>query len=209
MKELLYKELSMQRGIMKKNIQSIVIIILLNAWFFYCGTQSISLTMGIYCVVLLSLNIIVNSITMEKTNKMFEKMLTMYRVDKIIGAKLITSIIISSIAGCVFSIGNRILLVILKNQKFDVKIQLLELFIIIGLSVLFSFLCGTVFLFIDNAQIGSYIIMPVMVGAMLLGVFINEIKVWHLVVIGIVIVIVSAILYKILGLVKPDRLTKE
>ena len=76
MKELLYKELSMQKGIMKKNIQSLVILIFLNAIYIYTKNPNISFIMGIYGVLFMVMNTVINSITIEKSNKMYEKMLT-------------------------------------------------------------------------------------------------------------------------------------
>ena len=77
MKELLYKEIKMQKGMMKKNIQYLVLVLGLNIFYYIIGTQAIPFVMGIYSVMLVSMNAVVNSITMEKTNKMFEKLLTM------------------------------------------------------------------------------------------------------------------------------------
>ena len=58
-------------------------------------------------------------------------------------------------------------------------------------------------------MICNYIVTPIMTGAMILSVFIHEIKAWYLMVVAVVIVLIIIILYKILGLVKPDKLTNE
>lgn len=209
MKELLYKELSMQKGIMKKNIQSLVIVIVLNAVYIYTKTPNISFVMGIYGVLFMVLNTVINSITIEKSNKMFEKMLTMFRVEKIIGSKLIVAMGIGTIVGFVLSLGNRLLSVVLYNQKFDVQMQILEIVVITLLSLVLSFLFGTVYLLIDNVTLCGWIITPVTYGTIILCMVIGEIKTWQFIVAGIGCIVVSAILYKVLGLVKPDRLTKE
>ena len=209
MKELLYKELSMQKGIMKKNIQSLVILIFLNAIYIYTKNPNISFIMGIYGVLFMVLNTVINSITIEKSNKMFEKMLTMFRVEKIIGSKLIVAMGIGAIVGFVFSLGNRLLSVVLYNQKFDVQMQILEIVVITLLSLVLSFLFGTVYLLIDNVTLCGWIITPVTYGTIILCMVIGEIKTWQFIVAGIGCIVVSAILYKVLGLVKPDRLTKE
>ena len=209
MKELLYKELSMQKGIMKKNIQSLVIVIVLNAVYIYTKTPNISFVMGIYGVLFMVMNTVINSITIEKSNKMFEKMLTMFRVEKIIGSKLIVAMGIGTIVGFVLSLGNRLLSVVLYNQKFDVQMQILEIVVITLLSLVLSFLFGTVYLLIDNVTLCGWIITPVTYGTIILCMVIGEIKTWQFIVAGIGCIVVSAILYKVLGLVKPDRLTKE
>lgn len=209
MKELLYKELSMQKGIMKKNIQSLVILIFLNAIYIYTKNPNISFIMGIYGVLFMVMNTVINSITIEKSNKMYEKMLTMFRVEKIIGSKLIVAMGIGAIVGFVFSLGNRLLSVVLYNQKFDVQMQILEIVVITLLSLVLSFLFGTVYLLIDNVTLCGWIITPVTYGTIILCMVIGEIKTWQFIVAGIVCIVVSAILYKLLGLVKPDRLTKE
>ena len=209
MKELLYKELSMQKGIMKKNIQSLVILIFLNAIYIYTKNPNISFIMGIYGVLFMVLNTVINSITIEKSNKMFEKMLTMFRVEKIIGSKLIVAMGIGTIVGFVLSLGNRLLSVVLYNQKFDVQMQILEIVVITLLSLVLSFLFGTVYLLIDNVTLCGWIITPVTYGTIILCMVIGEIKTWQFIVAGIGCIVVSAILYKVLGLVKPDRLTKE
>ena len=209
MKELLYKELSMQKGIMKKNIQSLVIVIVLNAVYIYTKTPNISFVMGIYGVLFMVLNTVINSITIEKSNKMFEKMLTMFRVEKIIGSKLIVAMGIGTIVGFVLSLGNRLLSVVLYNQKFDVQMQILEIVVITLLSLVLSFLFGTVYLLIDNVTLCGWIITPVTYGTIILCMVIGEIKTLQFIVAGIGCIVVSAILYKVLGLVKPDRLTKE
>lgn len=209
MKELLYKELSMQKGIMKKNIQSLVILIFLNAIYIYTKNPNISFIMGIYGVLFMVMNTVINSITIEKSNKMYEKMLTMFRVEKIIGSKLIVAMGIGAIVGFVFSLGNRLLSVVLYNQKFDVQMQILEIVVITLLSLVLSFLFGTVYLLIDNVTLCGWIITPVTYGTIILCMVIGEIKTWQFIVAGIGCIVVSAILYKVLGLVKPDRLTKE
>ena len=209
MKELLYKELSMQKGIMKKNIQSLVILIFLNAIYIYTKNPNISFIMGIYGVLFMVMNTVINSITIEKSNKMYEKMLTMFRVEKIIGSKLIVAMGIGTIVGFVLSLGNRLLSVVLYNQKFDVQMQILEIVVITLLSLVLSFLFGTVYLLIDNVTLCGWIITPVTYGTIILCMVIGEIKTWQFIVAGIGCIVVSAILYKVLGLVKPDRLTKE
>ena len=140
---------------------------------------------------------------------MFEKMLTMFRVEKIIGSKLIVAMGIGAIVGFVFSLGNRLLSVVLYNQKFDVQMQILEIVVITLLSLVLSFLFGTVYLLIDNVTLCGWIITPVTYGTIILCMVIGEIKTWLFIVAGIGCIVVSAILYKVLGLVKPDRLTKE
>lgn len=209
MKELLYKEIKMQKGMMKKNIQYLVLVLGLNIFYYIIGTQAIPFVMGIYSVMLVSMNAVVNSITMEKTNKMFEKLLTMYRVEKLIGAKLIIGIVTSSVIGCIFSIGNRVILSIINKEQFDVKMQLLEIILIILAAVFLSVLYALVYLGIDNAMLCNYIVTPIVMVAMFVAIFINYIKEWQLVVGGLVVLLLSFILFKLLGLIKPDKLTKE
>ena len=209
MKELLYKEIKMQKGMMKKNIQYLVLVLGLNIFYYIIGTQAIPFVIGIYSVMLVSMNAVVNSITMEKTNKMFEKLLTMYRVEKLIGAKLIIGIVTSSVIGCIFSIGNRVILSIINKEQFDVKMQLLEIILIILAAVFLSVLYALVYLGIDNAMLCNYIVTPIVMVAMFVAIFINYIKEWQLVVGGLVVLLLSFILFKLLGLIKPDKLTKE
>lgn len=209
MKELLYKEIKMQKSMMKKNIQSMVLVLGLNIFYYCMKMQTISFTMGIYSALLVSMNAIVNSITMEKSNKMFEKLLTMYRVEKLIGAKLIIGIVSSSVIGCIFSIGNRVIVSIINKEQFDVKMQLLEIAFIILASVFLSVLYAVVYLGIENAMLCNYIVMPFVMVAMFVAALVNYIKQWQLVVGGLVVLLLSFILFKLLGLIKPDKLTKE
>ena len=180
----------------------------MNIWYIYLQSSTISFLIGIYSVIAISLTITVESINLEKSNKMFEKMLTMYKVDKIIGAKIIVSIVASSIIGCTFSIINRLVLVFTNKEQFDIKILVLENIILIIMAIFFSTFFCWIYLVINNATICNFIVTPIMTGAMLVVLFVDKIKIWMLVVTGLVMLVMTFVVYKLLSLIKSDNLTK-
>lgn len=161
--------------------------------------------------MVLAVSFISLSIMSEKKNKTFEKMLTVYGMDKIILSKVSIYSVISFSISVIYSIVARVIY----NQKgtYQLGIQscIIEILLLIVASVLMCSTFSVVYIFCNNQSILSIASMVITIGVTMLGIALQtgELEMIYIV-LGIVgALVISFVELKVLCAVKKDYIMKD
>jgi hypothetical protein len=157
---LIIKELYFLKAQWKKILLTFAIILGIITYQFYKNSSSImNILLSIFISgTVFALQILQNSIQYEKTNKTFEKMLTVYSVREILFYKCITCCIICDILGCIIGISSYTFQNIV-SKSINLKIFIGALLLMIFFNFLVSLLVSIILIFINQIIIVNVVVM--------------------------------------------------
>lgn len=169
--ELIYKELCLLKAQLKQSFILVLLIIAGTFYFNYKGLPASYMTFNFPFMIsmVLAVQFISASIMVEKKNKTFEKMLTIYKMDNIIFSKVALYSILAFSVSAIYSIVARIVYYQKGVYQLDMKLCVLEM-IILAVSVLL--MCSTfavVYIFCNNQSIISIASIGITVCVAILG----------------------------------------
>lgn len=195
---MLNKELFFLKKNWKRYVFIIVMLAFVIGYFVYKETESAILMFLSFSLpgLLVSLQTVQNSIMQEKNNGMFEKLLTVYNLDRILTVKafvsfsvsVIVTLICSGIVGLILHFGG--------NAVLDSSIFLCELSIALCVDWTISVLLVILYMFIDQIIVINACVMAVMMllSAICFGVVTAESMMFYTIGYCVTIVAVGSVL---------------
>lgn len=208
MRELLYKEIIIQKSLLKKNSLYIVFLLGLNVFFINtCGSSlNYAFSLGMMTLFYVGLAVVANSILLEKQTKMLEKMLAIYNIEKIMGAKIILGIFLSQIIAILIYSVNIIYGIFRYQTKCDINVIVIEVIIILVSSIMINTMYALIYLLCDNPTVCSVIPAPLIIIFSVGAIFFRRFKISQMLIIFFCMIVMSFAFLKMLKLIKSDKL---